>query len=468
MSAERPLVLATDDSPEILRLIERTLARDYEIHLAADVPAARARLAELEIDLALCDIQMPGESGLDLAEEIITEHDHTAVVLVTGEDDQAVAERAFALGVHGYLVKPFWAGQLRITAMNALRRHALEMEARRRARELERRLQVLMDGAPIPIYMKDAARRYLVANRAAHEIWGIAPYGMIGRTTAEIVSTDAEAGIADADARVLSERSSLESEESFKIGGEERAFLTARFPYLDEDGEVGGICGISRDVTDARRAERLQAGLATAQRQAIEDLKASREETVERLSRAIELHDSDTGGHVQRMASVAAWLAEGCGLDPEQVELLRVAAPMHDVGKVGTPDSILEKPGALDPDERAVMERHTTIGHEILAGSRSDLLQLAATIALTHHERWDGDGYPQGLAGSEIPLAGRIVAVADVFDALLSDRAYRPAMPVEKARGLIAGGRGSQFDPEVVDLLLADFDRRVAARAEPG
>ena len=128
------------------------------------------------------------------------------------------------------------------------------------------------------------------------------------------------------------------------------------------------------------------------------------------------------------MASVAALLGSLLGLERERVLLLRAAAPMHDVGKIATPDGILQKPGPLDPEERMVMEQHTMVGYEILAGSESELLHLAAEITLTHHEHWDGRGYPRGLKGEQIPLAGRIVAVADVFDALLSDRCYRPAM----------------------------------------
>jgi HD-GYP domain-containing protein (c-di-GMP phosphodiesterase class II) len=138
---------------------------------------------------------------------------------------------------------------------------------------------------------------------------------------------------------------------------------------------------------------------------------------------------------------------------------------MHDIGKVATPDGVLQKPGRLTPEERKVMELHTTVGYQILEGSSSELLQMAATIALTHHERWDGDGYPQGLSGEEIPIEGRIVAVADVFDALLSDRCYRPAMSVEEAVTIMREGRGTHFDPEVADILLGHLEEALSLRA---
>jgi HD-GYP domain-containing protein (c-di-GMP phosphodiesterase class II) len=164
------------------------------------------------------------------------------------------------------------------------------------------------------------------------------------------------------------------------------------------------------------------------------------------------------------MASTAALLGERLELDPELVLLLRAAAPMHDIGTIATPDGVLRKRGPLTASERAGMEAHTTVGHEILADSQSRLLAMAATIALTHHEWFDGSGYPQGLSGADIPLEGRIVAAADVFDALLSDRPYRPAMTVEQAMELIADESGTHFDPDVVEALGGSLDEALALR----
>jgi putative two-component system response regulator len=185
---------------------------------------------------------------------------------------------------------------------------------------------------------------------------------------------------------------------------------------------------------------------------------------IERLAGAIEIHDPETGRHVNRMASVAALLGEKLGLDREQALLLQAAAPMHDVGKIATPDGVLQKRGRLTESERRRMESHTEVGHRILADSESDLLGLAATIALTHHEWFDGSGYPQGLSDDEIPLEGRIAAVADVFDALLSDRPYRSALTLEDTTKLIAEERRSHFDPEIVEALLDNIAEAVSLR----
>jgi PAS domain S-box-containing protein len=462
--APLPRILATDDRSEVLRLIERTLGELYDCEFAGSVEEARGRLKESEYDLALCDIQMPGESGLTLAEEIVREHPHTAVVLVTGEDDPEIAARAFEFGAHGYLVKPFWPGQLMITAMNAIRRRELELSLMSHSKALEDRLQLLMDRAPVPIYIKDRDRRYVLANRVAHEVAGLEPGELVGLSDTDIMPPEAERLVEESDRRILDEGGTHEAEETLRVGAEERTFLTVKFPFVDDDGQIAGVSGISTDVTEKKHAETLREELARARERAIAELQASRQETVERLTRALEMHDADTGRHVNRMASTVAFLGQQIGLEPDRVLLLRAAAPMHDVGKVATPDGILQKEGPLTPEEREEMERHTTVGYQILADSESELLRLAATIALTHHERWDGGGYPQGLKGEEIPLEGRITAVADVFDALLSDRCYRPALSLGDAVEVMEGGRGTHFDPEIVDALLGHLKEVLALR----
>lgn len=172
------------------------------------------------------------------------------------------------------------------------------------------------------------------------------------------------------------------------------------------------------------------------------------------LVMAAEFKDHDTGAHLVRIGYFASVLAPACGCDRETTQLMLMAAPMHDVGKIGIPDHILKRAGALTPAEREVMERHTVLGAHILAGGASPLLRMAADIALTHHEHFDGSGYPKRLRGEAIPLAGRIVSVLDVFDALAMERAYRDAVPVDMALEVLAQGRGALFDPAVVDAFF--------------
>ena len=193
--------------------------------------------------------------------------------------------------------------------------------------------------------------------------------------------------------------------------------------------------------------------------EAFEHLKESSLETIYRLARAAEFKDEDTGDHILRMSHSSEALAEGMGFDKKQRDMILYASPMHDVGKIGIPDRILLKPGRLDPEEWEIMRNHTIIGARILEGSSSEILQHAEIIALSHHEKWDGSGYPQGLKGKEIPLAGRIVAVADVFDALLSVRPYKKAFPVDEALAILKDGRGVHFDPDVLDIFFSRLDR---------
>ena len=185
-----------------------------------------------------------------------------------------------------------------------------------------------------------------------------------------------------------------------------------------------------------------------------QELEGARLEMLNRLATAAEYRDACTAQHTVRVAALAAHLATELGLAPADVEDIRRAAPLHDVGKIGVPDDLLRKPRALSPEEVDVMRTHTKIGADILRDSSVKVLQVAREIALTHHERWDGTGYPCGLAGEDIPLAGRIVAVADAFDAITYDRPYRAARSAQEAIEEIVRHRGTQFDPEVVDALL--------------
>ena len=197
---------------------------------------------------------------------------------------------------------------------------------------------------------------------------------------------------------------------------------------------------------------------------ATDEIRRRERETILRLSRAAEFRDPETGDHIQRMAHYSWMIAVRLGLPPEQQQLLLEAAPMHDVGKVGIPDHILLKPGKLDEAEFGVMKQHPVIGHQILSDSGSPLLQMAAVIALSHHEKYDGSGYPLSLKGDAIPLVGRIVAVADVFDALTSARPYKPAWELDRAERFMREQRGLHFDPECVDAFLGAWDEVLKVR----
>ena len=206
----------------------------------------------------------------------------------------------------------------------------------------------------------------------------------------------------------------------------------------------------------AERTAELQQAVWRLEKARLE-IARSREEAINRLVLAIDFRSRETGGHVQRIGRAAGLVAARLGLDEAHCEMIRTASPLHDVGKIGIPDTVLLKPAPLSPEERIQIEAHAEIGYKLLRGDGSDLLDLAAEIAWTHHERIDGTGYPRGLSGDAIPIGGRITAVADVFDALTNHRVYRPALSVEDALAIMRPGRGTHFDADVLAAFEASL-----------
>lgn len=351
----KPRILIVDDEDTVRSMLTRMLERHgYECETAANGAEARTVLATAQFDLALCDLNMPGESGLEVVEHIASEVPDTATIMVTGADDPLIAEKALALGTYGYVIKPFYNNELLINIANALRRRGLELESRRH--------RMLLETA-------------------------------VRERTSELEKT----------------------------------------------------------VHALRRTE--------------DEVRLSEKETIYRLSRAAEFRDGDTGPHIESMSHYCYLLAQRLGLDRDWCELMYLASPLHDVGKIGIPDRILLKPGPLDAQERQIIQTHAELGYRMLAGSGGEMLELAARIAWTHHEHFDGGGYPRGLAGESTPIEGRIAAVADVFDALTSDRIYRPAFTVEHAVEEMRSLRGTQFDPTILDVFLDSLDEVLEVRA---
>lgn len=232
---------------------------------------------------------------------------------------------------------------------------------------------------------------------------------------------------------------------------------------------IGAVAGQMVEGRARRRITEYSAELEAAVRERTADLDALQLEIIERLGQAVDSRDEDTGQHINRIGLLSYRLARAAGMDEDRAEMLRRASALHDVGKIAIPDAILQKPGKLTPQEWEVMKTHTTAGAKMLSGSRSPLVRMAEVVALTHHERWDGQGYPHGIAGEDIPLEGRIVAVCDVFDALCSRRPYKEAWTPEEALAEIERCAGTHFDPALarmfVELMAGDGEPRFAAAA---
>jgi putative two-component system response regulator len=353
-----------EDVHRLLVVDDEDLARIQLVHLLTahgyvcdEAVSAAEALKFLDSDdsylAALCDIEMLGESGIELLRNISSDHPDVAVIMTTGVDDPATAEIAFEVGAYGYLLKPISLNQMLITLTGALRRREFE-----RARE-----------------------------------------------------------------------------ERYRSGGLEVARSRALASVLRVfDG----------DITD----ETASLGM------------------IEMLSRVVSLRGEETGQHIERMSRYAANLAAKVGFSDLSWDDFRKAAALHDVGKIGVPHTILLKPARLSSDQRILLQRHTLIGFQLLQGAPTNALKAAASIALYHHERWDGNGYPHGLRGEEIPWEARITAIADVFDALTCHRVYKSAVDVDAALDMMSEQRGRHFDPNALDAFMTSRKSIMAVREE--
>jgi PAS domain S-box-containing protein len=228
------------------------------------------------------------------------------------------------------------------------------------------------------------------------------------------------------------------------INGEDRYLNSSLVPILDINGKIIELMAIYSDITEVVNLNK--------------EIEDTQKEIIQKMGVIGESRSKETGEHVKRVAEISAIIAREIGLDANRVELIKSASPMHDIGKIGIPDSILLKPSRLTPEEFDVIKTHSTLGYEMLKGSSRELLKTAAIIAYEHHERWDGKGYPRGLEGENIHIYGRITAIADVFDALGNDRCYKKAWPLDKILSLLREERGKQFDPKVVDVFFENLD----------
>ena len=246
------------------------------------------------------------------------------------------------------------------------------------------------------------------------------------------------------------------------------ALVQGAYGYVIKPFEINEIVINVENALRRRTLEiesrRTQEILEQRVREQTEEIRASREEIALRLIAASEYRDNETGAHIRRIGLYAAEMGRLLGFEPGNLDLIRVAAPMHDIGKIGIPDRILQKPGKHEPEEWITMMTHTRIGSEILGGTQIPLLNMARKIALSHHEKWEGNGYPEKLREHEIPLEARIVAIVDVYDALTHARVYKPAWPEPEAIDHLASQRGKHFDPELLDVFLGNVPTMRAIR----
>jgi PAS domain S-box-containing protein len=334
-------------------------------------------------------------------------------------------------------------------------------------RRLEAEISRYYDASLDLLATADLNGRFTRVNRAWERTLGHSPETMCSRPFIEFVHPE------DRDATIAETAALSDGSSRTTIGFRNRVRAAdGSYRWMEWNAAASPSDGVlhvtGRDISVQHEAEQQLANnarlLETKVAERTRELDEARAETLHRLAVAAEYHDDDTSQHTERVGVTAAEIGVQLALGAEQIKLLREAAPLHDVGKLAIPDSILLKPGKLSVQEYEVMKTHAALGARLLSDSHSPVLQMATIIAATHHERWDGAGYPAGLAGEAIPLVGRVVAVADVFDALTHDRPYKSAWPVEQAIAEIQRTAGSQFDPRVVAAFLTTRkDAAVAA-----
>jgi response regulator RpfG family c-di-GMP phosphodiesterase len=478
------VVLIVDDEPQVHDVTELVMA-DFAfggrhlmfLHAYSAAEAREILVQRDDIALVLLDVVMETETaGLDLARdirEVLLNH-RTRIVLRTGQPGQAPEETVIKnYDINDYKEKTELTKRKLVTVFySALRgyRDILAIEASRHA--LRRSIEAIHrihDAGSIQPFASAVLEQVcqllglegggLCANRvncwAASQVEGrvhvlAATADYLGLLDAERLA-ELPAGVQAAFDRAESERTSQFDGMNFVgyyrtgRGSVSLLYMALKQPMSNDARELLEIFCANVAITYESLLLR-------------QELQETQRETVLLISEAVERRSQEGGAHVRRIAELSALLGRAWGLDDTEVERLRQASPLHDLGKLGIPDAILSKPGKLDTEEWAVMQRHVEIGHELLARSERAILRLGAQIALEHHERWDGGGYPQGLSGEQISIAGRIVALADVLDTLVSDRVYKQRWDFETAIDYVVSQSGLHFDPRLVTLLENRID----------
>jgi response regulator RpfG family c-di-GMP phosphodiesterase len=480
------ILIVDDELTNVLLLTALLGPEGYALSVARSGEEGLARIAEEPPDVVLLDVVMPGIDGFAVLAHIRAEPRwlDLPVVLITGLEDTGDRVRGIELGANDFLTKPVHKPELlarvrSLVRMKQLRDEVHRYQASQRAlfelttlsdsdpsdvlHQLAERVSDLtgMDEVFVSLGPGAADQWLIVAAHPRPAQWDPCP-DWLERRVSEVLR-------AGGPVRQATQEGPYVAVPLRGLDGATRAIVHAfGGPLLPEEEHLQllGIAGqrISAELQlveyNAQLEQQVRARTAELE-EALEDVSQANlrlvlatEDTMKRLATAAELRDSETGKHLDRMALYAEAIARELGWSEDECRLIRLAAPMHDVGKIGIPDAILQKPGRLAPDEWEHMKDHPLIGAQILGGSSSRLLQMAELIALTHHERYDGAGYPKGLCGEEIPEAGRIVALADVFDALTTKRHYKEAWSLDEAVGLVVESSGKHFDPRVVAAFL--------------
>jgi PAS domain S-box len=445
---EAPMLLVVDDQEFNRDMLGRRLQRrGYRVRTSHDGRDALARLAEERFDLVLLDWTMPEMSGLEVLQRIreVYSAAYLPVVMATAKDTSEDIVQALEAGANDYVTKPldFPVVLARVQTQLGVR------AANEAVRASDASFRHLAESSPDLIARLTPEGTFTYCSPACRHLLGCEPADLVGTSSYDLVHADDFGELADR--LMVADDSPGQYTVTCRLARRDGEYLWFEVTYrVFRDPGTG-------DVAELQATYRNVTGQVTDREEAFRQV-------LSHLARAAEFREAGEGGHVLRVGAAAEILARKLGLGALQAEQLRMAATLHDYGHVVVPRVWLRRKGPLSDKETKAVEYHTVAGHVLLHGSGNAMLELAATVALNHHERHDGTGYPRGRRGRAIPIEARIVSIVDVFDSLTSDRPWRPAFTAEEAAEIVRTGSGTQFDPELVDQFLASLDEIVALR----
>ncbi len=457
-------VLYAEDDSDILESVSEILEDLFdEVITATDGKEALALYNyHKNIDFLITDINMPQMNGLKLIEELRSIDKSLPVLVTTAYNKQDFLIKCIELKVDGFILKPIDAFELFSEVERLKERINTKKELRQNQKLLEE-YKSAIDKSSI-VSKANAKGIITFVNDAFCKISGYDREELIGKSHNIIRHPDTPSSVFKTIWENLRNKKSWKGviKNRSKDGSSYYVDSYIR-PIVNDDGEVTEYIGIRHDITELEKYRQdIEKELSIATKEIIDTQK----EVVYTMGAIGETRSKETGQHVKRVAEYSYLLAILYGLDEHEASILKQASPMHDIGKVGIPDNILNKPGKLEKEEFEVMKSHSLLGYEMLKHSNKEILKAAAVVAFEHHEKWDGTGYPRGLKGDEIHIFGRITAIADVFDALGHDRVYKKAWPLENILNLFKEGSGKHFDPNLINIFFDNLDKFLEIKEE--
>lgn len=450
-------ILVVDDEPRNIQVVSNVLKEVTECRIlyATNGEQAIERVEKNPIDLILLDMMMPVMDGLETCRKLHEnpKYSDIPVIFLTAKNDEESLVAGFEAGAVDYISKPFVRRELiaRVNTQLKLRQAQKNLNNElSENKELLKQYKEIVDISSI-VTKTDLSGRITYTNDKFCEISGYTREELIGKAHKIVRHPDVDKAVYKEMWESIQNKHPWHGviKNRTKSGGE-YIVDSVISPILDANGNIIEYISIRKDVTEMFNLKH--------------EVEETQTELLITLGYVGESRSKETAYHVRRVAEYAKILAEASGLSAVEIEQLWLVAPMHDIGKIGIPDAILNKPGKLDEGEFEVMKCHSEIGWSFFKNSSRPLLQAAATVAYTHHERFDGKGYPRGLRGEEIPIFGRITAIADVFDALRCKRVYKEAWSSEAIFNHFREQRGKQFDPVLIDLLFEHMERFIAVQ----